>query len=322
MRFTKLITHIYEYLKNLIPEIKIEYLHGRTNKIEFNKIINRFYNNEIDMLVTTSIIENGVDIPNVNTIIIDDSQRYGISQLYQLKGRVGRSKRRAFAYFLYKDSLTNDSKRRLEAMKKFNEPGSGLKLALRDLEIRGYGDVLGIDQKGHINSIGLHLYKDILEETVNKMTGKETIEKKQKIYTEIKGIKGSLLIPEYYIGNSIERMRIYRRISILSNLDELNELYKEIEDRFGKIPEELTNLFDYARIRINASYNGIRLIEIGDNYVKLVFDEDVVPRKEDFNFKVKRINLDPKTNEMIIYGIKNFKEYFNKVLKIGEKENV
>lgn len=313
---------IYEYLKNLIPEIKIEYLHGRTNKIEFNKIINRFYNNEIDMLVTTSIIENGVDIPNVNTIIIDDSQKYGISQLYQLKGRVGRSKRRAFAYFLYKDSLTNDSKRRLEAMKKFNEPGSGLKLALRDLEIRGYGDVLGIDQKGHINSIGLHLYKDILEETVNKMTGKETIEKKQKIYTEIKGIKGSLLIPEYYIGNSIERMRIYRRISILSNLDELNELYKEIEDRFGKIPEELTNLFDYARIRINASYNGIRLIEIGDNYVKLVFDEDVVPRKEDFNFKVKRINLDPKTNEMIIYGIKNFKEYFNKVLKIGEKENV
>jgi transcription-repair coupling factor (superfamily II helicase) len=313
---------IYEKLKILIPEIKIEYLHGRTNKIEFNNKINRFYNNEIDMLVTTSIIENGVDIPNVNTIIIDDSQRYGISQLYQLKGRVGRSKRRAFAYFLYKESLTNDSKMRLEAMKKFNEPGSGLKLALRDLEIRGYGDVLGVDQKGHINSVGLHLYKEILEETVNKMTGKGTINKKQKIYTEIKGLKGSLLIPENYIGNSIERMRIYRRISLLTDLEELNELYKEIEDRFGKMPEELINLFDYAKVRIKASYKGIKQIEIGDNYVKLIFNENIVPKKDDFDFKVKRVNLDLKTNEMFVYGIKDFKNYFNRILNIGEKENV
>jgi transcription-repair coupling factor (superfamily II helicase) len=274
------------------------------------------------MLVTTSIIENGVDIPNVNTIIIDDSQRYGISQLYQLKGRVGRSKRRAFAYFLYKESLTNDSKMRLEAMKKFNEPGSGLKLALRDLEIRGYGDVLGVDQKGHINSVGLHLYKEILEETVNKMTGKGTINKKQKIYTEIKGLKGSLLIPENYIGNSIERMRIYRRISLLTDLEELNELYKEIEDRFGKMPEELINLFDYAKVRIKASYKGIKQIEIGDNYVKLIFNENIVPKKDDFDFKVKRVNLDLKTNEMFVYGIKDFKNYFNRILNIGEKENV
>lgn len=313
---------IYENLKNFIPELKIEYLHGRVSKKEFNNKINKFYNNEIDMLVTTSIIENGVDIPNVNTIIIDDPQRYGISQLYQLKGRVGRSKRRAFAYFLYKEALTEDSKKRLDAIKKFNELGSGLKLALRDLEIRGYGDVLGVDQKGHINSVGLYLYKEILEETVNKMTGKETIKRKQKIYTEIKGIKGSLLIPEDYIENSIERMRIYRRISILTNIEELNELYEEIEDRFGKIPKELINLFDYAKIRINASYKGIRIIEIGDNYVKLLFNDDTIPKKDDFNFMVKRINFDPKINEMIIYGIKDFKEYFKKVLNLGEEINV
>lgn len=313
---------IYENIKKIVPEISIEYLHGRTNKSEFNDKINRFYDGEIDMLVTTSIIENGVDIPNVNTIIIDDSQRYGISQLYQLKGRVGRSKRRAFAYFLYKDGLSQDSKKRLEAMKKFNEPGSGLKLALRDLEIRGYGDVLGIDQKGHINSVGLHLYKDILEETVNKMTGKEINIENKKIYTEIKGIKGSLLIPENYIGNSIERMRIYRRISILNNLEELKELYKEIEDRFGKIPEELKNLFDYASIRIEASYKGIKEIEIGDKYIKIIFDEDIIPKKEEYNYNVKRINYDPKNNEMIIYGIKNFKNFSKKIFNIGDVINV
>ncbi|MGM0640492.1 MAG: DEAD/DEAH box helicase [Thermotogota bacterium] len=313
---------IYENLKKLIPEIKIEFLHGRTNKIEFNNKIIKFYNGEIDMLVTTSIIENGVDIPNVNTIIIDDSQRYGISQLYQLKGRVGRSKRRAFAYFLHKNELTKESKKRLDAMKKFNEPGSGLKLALRDLEIRGYGDVLGIDQKGHINSIGLHLYKDILEDTVNKMTGQEKIEKKKKIYTEIKGIKGSLLIPENYIGNSIERMRVYRRISVLTEIEELKELYNEVRDRFGKIPDELKNLFDYARIRIKASSKGIKEIEIGQNYVKLIFDEEIVPKKENFMNKVKRINFDPKNNEMIIYGIKDFKEYSKRVLEIGDVEDV
>jgi transcription-repair coupling factor (superfamily II helicase) len=314
------IEKVYKKLKDVIPELKIEYIHGRMNKSEINKKIKQYYEGEIDLLISTSIVENGIDIPNVNTLIIDDSQRYGISQLYQIKGRVGRSNKRAFAYFLYKDEkLKEESQKRLEAIKKFNEPGSGLKLALRDLEIRGYGDLLGLDQKGHINSVGLHLYKNILEKVTNELLNEKEKEIIKNIeYTEIIGIRGNLLIPEKYISNSIDRMRIYRRISVSKNIDEVEELKNEINDRYGKIPIEVKELFEYAKIRVKASNQNIKEIEIDEKYIRFKFSEEVTPNLNIYKKYSKKVIYENNVNELISYGIKDPIKYLYKILEIGE----
>ena len=299
------IKKVYEDLKKLVPEVKIDFAHGTMNKIGFKKTIESFYKGELDVLIATTIVENGIDIPNANTLIVDDSQRYGISQLYQLKGRVGRASKRAFAYFLLKNETPNkDTMERLHAIKKYNEPGSGLKLAIRDMEIRGYGDLLGFDQKGKINSVGLNMYKNILNNELLLMNQNETEEKtnNQKIYTEIKGIKGSIIIPETYIENSFERMRFYRRISVLNNLEELKELEKELKDRFGNIPLETINLLRYAKIRLKSSEKGIEIIEIGEKYLKLTFSENQKIEIKKFEKISKKTVYHSKTNEVIIYG--------------------
>ena len=307
------IENIYSELKNLVPELEIKYVHGRMKKSKFMDIINDFYNNEIDVLLATTIIENGIDIPNANTLIVDDSFRYGISQLYQIKGRVGRANKRAFAYFMYRNQILNeDSKKRLESIKRFNEPGSGLKLALRDLEIRGYGDLLGIEQKGHINTIGLHLYKEILEKIMLEQKG--TVDEMNLEFTDIIGIKGSMIIPETYINNSIERMRIYRRISICKTEDEVTSIKNEIKDRFGKLPKELKHLFDYAIVRVKATKLKIEKIEIGNGYILFKYNKNTVPQVENF-LKYSKTKIHSKTNEVICYGVNNEIKFFNKVLR-------
>ncbi|PNR97068.1 DEAD/DEAH box helicase [Petrotoga sp. 9PWA.NaAc.5.4] len=305
---------IYKKLVLLVPEVKIKMIHGNTNKKEFAEVINDFYKGEIDVLLATTIIENGIDIPNVNTLIVDDSERYGISQLYQIKGRVGRSNKRGFAYFLYKKELSQEAKKRLEAIKQYNEPGSGLKLALRDMEIRGYGDILGIEQKGHINAIGLHLYQEML----NKVLFEYGIKKEEEIikpqnYTEIKGIKGSLVIPEEYIPNSIERMRIYRRISVAKTPQEVEDIQAEVIDKYGRVPPSVERLFKYALIKVKASMEGIKEIDIGETYISFKFTDDVLPKIEKYNKFSRKTTFSPDTKELIAYGPKDEIQYMEKV---------
>ena len=305
---------IYKKLVLLVPEAKIKMIHGNTNKKEFAEVINDFYKGEIDVLLATTIIENGIDIPNVNTLIVDDSERYGISQLYQIKGRVGRSNKRGFAYFLYKKELSQEAKKRLEAIKQYNEPGSGLKLALRDMEIRGYGDILGIEQKGHINAIGLHLYQEML----NKVLFEYGIKKEEEIikpqnHTEIKGIKGSLVIPEEYIPNSIERMRIYRRISVAKTPQEVEDIQAEVIDKYGRFPQSVERLFKYALIKVKASLEGIKEIDIGETYISFKFTNDVLPKIEKYNKFSRKTTFSPDTKELIAYGPKDEIQYMEKV---------
>ncbi|BBE31314.1 transcription-repair-coupling factor [Tepiditoga spiralis] len=308
------IENIYSELKSIVPELKVKYVHGRMKKSKFIDIINDFYSNKIDVLLATTIIENGIDVPNANTLIVDDSFRYGISQLYQIKGRVGRTNKRAFAYFMYRNQLLNeDSKKRLESIKRFNEPGSGLKLALRDLEIRGYGDLLGLEQKGHINTIGLHLYKNILEKIMleEKVTDDEKINLE---FTDIIGIKGNMIIPENYINNSIERMRIYRRISICKSENEVISIKNEIEDRFGRLPKEIKTLFDYAIVRVKATKLKIEKIEIGNGYILFKYNKGAIPKIENF-LKHSKSKFHSKTNEIICYGTDDEIKFLNKVLR-------
>lgn len=295
---------VEERLRKIVSEVKIVSAHGRMQKKYLSKIIKLFYEGKIDVLISTTIVENGIDIPNANTLIVDDAERYGISQLYQLRGRVGRSDKRAFAYFLYKNQLKPETLKKLEAIKNISGPGSGLKLALQDLEIRGYGDLLGVDQKGHINNVGLAMYKEILNRTLAEYYSQEFEPKniKEKIDLEIKGIKMPIIIPENYIDNPIERMRIYRVIANEADIENIENIKKDIEDRFGVLPEEVINLLNYTKLRIAAYKKGAKNIEIYDNSLLIEYGKqleiDILKLKK----YAKRFNHFPEEKKLVIYA--------------------
>jgi len=261
------ISESLDRVKTIVPEAKVGLAHGQMKKTVFEKTIRDFYEGQIDILVCTTIIESGVDIPNANTLIIDDAQRYGLSQLYQLRGRVGRSDRRAYAYFLYPKHtrLLPESRSRLEAIQTFSGAGSGLQLALRDMEIRGIGNLLGFEQHGNINTVGLHLYQQILDDVLIKRGLKE--DKKQKeeseeaIRVEIKGFQLNCVLTDLYIANQIERMKIYRKIAISRTLDDIGAVERELADRFGPLEPNALELLLYSRIRILADALGVKSIE-------------------------------------------------------------
>jgi len=262
------IDEVLERVRGVVPEIKTGLAHGRMAKKRFEKTVNDFYTGELEMLLCTTIIESGVDIPNANTLIIDDAQRYGLSQLYQLRGRVGRSDRRAFAYFLYpkRAKLKPESKSRLEAISKFHGAGSGLQLSMRDMEIRGIGNILGMEQHGEINTIGLHLYRQILDDVLVSRGLKKGEKKQQKKKPESRGVelKGfyfEVLIPEDYIDNNIERMKVYRKIALCEDMEDFRDVEAEIKDRFGKPPKQFRTLLFYAKLRLMATRLGISRVE-------------------------------------------------------------
>lgn len=263
------IEEVHDELKKIVPDIKIGMAHGQMRKKLFESTVNDFYEGQSDLLLSTTIIESGVDIPNANTLIIDDSQRYGLSQLYQLRGRVGRSDRRAYAYFLYpkKHTLKPETKSRLEAITTFNGAGSGIQISMRDMEIRGIGNILGMEQHGEINTIGLHLYRQILDEVMIKhgMKQGEKVEESEKkslrTNVELKGFYFEIMIPEDYIDNNIERMKIYRKIAMVEDLKDFKEIEKELLDRFGPVPNQIKGLLFYAKLKFMASTLGILAIE-------------------------------------------------------------
>lgn len=266
---------IYLRLKKLVPELKAGIVHGQMRKKEFDSVISDFYDGKIDLLLSTTIVENGIDIPNANTLIVDDAHRYGLAQLYQIRGRVGRSNRRAFAYFLYpaNERLTKEATKRLRAIKEFDKPGGGFKLSLKDMEIRGIGNVLGFEQHGHINSIGLYMYREILENVLKKYKGEITYEKSANTTddVELNGFKIDILIPQDYITSSFERMKIYRRIAETTTIEDIEDIRKELRDRFGKLPRAIENLLIYAKIKVLASKLGIEKINLKDNFLMLKF---------------------------------------------------
>ncbi|WP_448376125.1 DEAD/DEAH box helicase [Fervidobacterium sp.] len=237
---------VYEKLRELVPEVSVVVAHGQQSKSEMKRVIDAFYHKNADLLLCTTIVENGVDVPNANTLIVDDAHRYGLSQLYQLRGRVGRSDKIAFAYFLHARHVNDKVLERLYAIKSYQGPGSGMRIAMKDMEIRGVGAIFGLEQHGYINDVGLKYYLELLDEAVSQFSGKI----QSKIDTEIEGIPGSIIIPESYIYDPFERMRFYRRIASATTERELIDIRDELIDRFGKLPESVMNLLKYAALRI------------------------------------------------------------------------
>lgn len=259
-------------LRQLCPDISFAIAHGQLKEREIEPIIMDFMNGDYDALITTTIIETGVDIPNVNTIIIDNCDHFGLSQLYQLRGRVGRSNRLAYAYLCYKKGkvLSEDSEKRLQAIKEFSSLGSGFKLSMRDLEIRGSGNVFGMAQSGHIANIGYEMYAKLLEDAIMELKG-ETVNKTRDCKVEF---ATSSFISEHYIGDYRFRLEMYKAISAIRNFEDREDVVSEMQDRFGDVPQETLNLSYISLIRRMASDLDFELVIQKQDVVELHYYSD------------------------------------------------
>ena len=245
------IDEVAAHIEELVPEANVAYAHGQMEKRMLEKIMYEFINGEIDVLISTTIIETGVDISNVNTMIIEDADKFGLSQLYQLRGRVGRSSRTSYAFLLYRRDrmLTEVAEKRLSAIREFSDFGSGFKIAMKDLEIRGAGNVLGRSQHGHMAAVGYDLYCKMLNEAVKKCKGEEVPEEEYETSVEI---KVDAFIPVSYIKNEFQKLDIYKRIAELETEDEKTDMIDELVDRFGEPPKSVMNLLNIAILKAKA----------------------------------------------------------------------
>lgn len=239
---------VKQFLKELVPEITIEMAHGKMSGHELDEIMYKFIHGGFQLLLSTTIIESGIDIPNVNTIIIDRADMYGVGQLYQLRGRVGRSDRMAYAYLLYpkQTALSELAIKRLQIINDFTELGSGFKIAMKDMEVRGAGNLLGSEQSGEIQAVGFDLYLKLLDEAI-RLYKNETDPNSVEPYLEL---EYTGFIPDSYISSTMEKMEIYKKIAAISTHAELEGLHTELNDRFGNLPDEVFSLLSLAEIRI------------------------------------------------------------------------
>ena len=245
------IEEITSQVARLVPEANVAFAHGQMKEHELEKIMFQFINAEIDVLVATTIIETGLDISNVNTMIIHDSDAMGLSQLYQLRGRVGRSNRTSYAFLMYKKDkmLKEIAEKRLQAIREFTDLGSGFKIAMKDLEIRGAGNLLGERQHGHMEAVGYDLYCKMLNEAVKTLKGMKKAEEDFDTYVDM---DVDAFIPPEYIVNEVQKLEIYKRIASLENEAECDDMRKELKDRFGTVPKSVENLIQISLIRVMA----------------------------------------------------------------------
>ena len=276
-------------ISNLVPEAKVAYAHGQMTGKEIENIMEEFIEGKTNVLVCTTILESGIDIPNANTIIVENADRMGLAQLYQIRGRVGRSDRQGYAYITYKkDKLLSEvADKRLKAIKEFTEFGSGFKIAMRDLEIRGAGSLLGEIQSGHLEQVGYDTYCNLLDEVVKEMQGQEI---KPEIDVQI-DLDATCFIPDEYISDSSQKIEIYQDIALCKNEEDIQNVIDEMIDRFGNMPKEIENLLEIARIKILCKKLNISKVQGKHNFVVFIFE-------------AKELNID--VNELV-------KKYKNKI---------
>jgi transcription-repair coupling factor (superfamily II helicase) len=265
---------IYEIaskIQELVPAARVIVGHGQMGEAELERVMLAFMNHEYDVLVATTIIENGLDIPLANTMLVNRADRHGLSELYQLRGRVGRSNRRAYAYLLIpaEQELTEIARRRLAALKEFSDLGAGFKIAALDLELRGAGNMLGGEQSGHIEAIGFELYTSMLEEAVSKLKGEDP---QERTTTQLNlGI--SLRVDESYIPEENQRLRIYKKIAGAQDEATIADIRAELEDRYGPPPESVTHLLEAALLRLECERLGVLQVDRKRDQIHLRFME-------------------------------------------------
>ena len=310
------IESIAAHIKDIVPNARIIFAHGQMNEKEMEEAVLDFVAYKYDVLVATTIIENGIDIPRANTIIINRADNYGLSQLYQLRGRVGRSNRRAYAYLLIPSELelTPIARRRLSAIREFSDLGAGFRIAALDLELRGAGNILGGQQSGQLDALGFDLYTKMLERTIQELKG-ETVEDETSVSINL-GV--DLAIPQDYISETSQRLRTYKRISSAESETVLGQIYTEISDRYGVMPDSVNNLFDYARLRKTAEQMHVVSVDKAQNglAIKLGEKAKVAPEKlMEFLSKNATANFSPNGILRVEVKVENLIEAARKVLE-------
>ncbi|WP_313130345.1 transcription-repair coupling factor [Anaerocolumna sp.] len=294
-------------IAKLVPEANVSFAHGQMSERELERIMFDFINGEIDVLVSTTIIETGLDISNVNTMIIDDADRLGLSQLYQLRGRVGRSNRTAYAFLMYKrDKMLKEiAEKRLQAIKEFTELGSGFKIAMRDLEIRGAGNLLGAQQSGHMEAVGYDLYCKMLNDAVRAMKG-DTVE--EETFDTTVDVDMDAFIPATYIKSELQKLDVYKRIAEIEDEEEFLDMQEELLDRFGDIPTSVNNLLNIALIK--SMCHGVYITSMihKNDQVKLVMYNKAKLRADQFPELIKKyqpaLKLTMEANPYFTYDLK------------------
>ena len=260
-------------VQRLVPDARIITGHGQLDGKELEERVLDFMDGKYDVLISTTIVESGVDVPNANTIFINDAQRFGIADLHQMRGRVGRSDRKAFCYLITPpyDMITSDARKRLEAIEQFSDLGSGFQIAMKDLEIRGAGDLLGAEQSGFINEMGFETYQKLMQEALEELQDDESFEElfnneedRKKLFKSVKEVNidtdFELMLPDHYVDSTSERLLLYQRLAEIENKQDLEKFQNELEDRFGKLPEEAVNLLKSVELKWLAAEIGFEKI--------------------------------------------------------------
>ena len=308
-------------LQKLVPQARIAIGHGQLSEKQLEDVIIGFDNHESDILLCTTIIENGLDIPNANTMIIHEADKLGLAQLYQLRGRVGRSEKQAYCYCFYKKNkeLSEEATERLKAIKEFTTLGSGYRIAMRDVEIRGVGNILGTKQHGHMINVGFDTYCQLLEETVNELKG-ETVKANKPTIVDI---NITAFIPDEWVGSTEQKMIEYKRLSDVKNETELNYIVSEWKDRFSRIPDEVENLIKLIQIRLAATECGVTIIREAGNDIRVYspftpYEWNIIKNGLDKNILRRvKFTVAPKTCQdgksilLINYQNLTFEEIFN-----------
>lgn len=301
-------------IENLVPEAKVAYAHGKMTGKEIEEIMLDFIKGEINVLVCTTILESGIDIPNANTIIVENADRLGLAQLYQIRGRVGRADKQAYAYITYKrDKIINEvADKRLKAIKEFTELGSGFKIAMRDLEIRGAGSLLGEMQHGHMDQVGYDTYCKLLDEVIKESKGIKVEEDEEDITIDL---NISSYIPDSYIDNNTQKIEVYQNIALCRTEEDIKNVTEDILDRFGKMPKEMFNLMGITRIKEMCKEIGIIKVMQKENKIVFYFKPesftmDIADLVEKYN---SRIKFSTGINPYITYTLKNSENVIDEI---------
>nr|MCH9869377.1 hypothetical protein [Serratia marcescens] len=272
---------IRSQIEEIVPDARVAVIHGQMSEVQLESVLYDFLNQEYDVLVTTTIIETGVDIPNANTLIVDNADHMGLSQLYQLRGRVGRSARLAYAYFTYPFTRTpsEEGEKRLEAIRDFTELGSGFKIAMRDLSIRGAGDLLGKQQHGFIDSVGYDLYTQMLKEAVAKKQGETLPDEVNAHRTDAELVLGVLaFLPDDYVADNAQKVALYQQIRQARTDEDFDQVEDDLTDRFGELPDEAARLILVSRLKAVADEAQVTQIRRLKDKVTIRFDETMSQR--------------------------------------------
>ena len=318
---------IADHLQKLVPEVRLDIAHGRMDEGKLESVMLRFSHYEVDMLVCTTIIESGLDIPSANTMLINRADKFGLAQIYQLRGRIGRSDAQAYAYLFIpaEHSLSTDALKRLKVLMEHSDLGSGFQIAMSDLRIRGGGTILGASQSGHIAAVGYDTFLKLMEEAMSEIKGEPV---KENLDPEIQ-ITMSAYIPETYIADIDQRLTAYRRLAKMESLSEISDYKKELMDRFGKLPDEVTNLLLKIMLKVLCMSAGVKRLDLNGQQLYLRFSEAhqknpfgivdmIVSQKERFEYNpdhVLRVHLSKRTTSGLLSETKNI------LKEIGQRVN-